>query len=113
MNVEMVRPAMPAIDSSVHVPDEPSLSFALMALAENPYWVLLKAYSALPGGSKGCGGDDFSSGWSMNNFPVREHKDFCIKTPEKVTEKYDELTLYFYFLMDLDLRMVPSYTEQM
>lgn len=66
-----------------------------MALAENPYWVLLKAYSALPGGSKGCGGDDFSSGWSMNNFPSGEYKNFCIKTSEKVNEKYDELPLYF------------------
>jgi hypothetical protein len=84
-----------------------------MALAENPYWVLLKAYSALPGGSKGCGGDDFSSGWSMNNFPSGEYKNFCMKTSEKVNEKYDELLCIFYFFMDLNLRLVLSFIEQM
>jgi hypothetical protein len=59
-----------------------------MALAANLCWVLSKAYSALPGGSKGCGGDDFSSGWSMNNFPSGEYRNFCIKTQEKVSEKF-------------------------
>jgi len=61
---------------------------AFMALAANLCWVLSKAYSALPGGSKGCGGDDFSSGWSMNNFPSGEYRNFCIKTQEKVSEKF-------------------------
>ncbi|KAJ6955522.1 hypothetical protein NC652_006824 [Populus alba x Populus x berolinensis] len=68
MNVETVRPAMATIDSSALALGSLRVSSgwgqfrnAFMALAENPYWVLLKAYSALPGGSKGCGGDDFSS----------------------------------------------------
>ncbi|KAJ6872998.1 hypothetical protein NC651_031978 [Populus alba x Populus x berolinensis] len=63
-----------------------------MALAANLCWVLSKAYSALPGGSKGCGGDDFSSGWSMNNFPSGEYRNFCIKTREKVHAAFGERT---------------------